>query len=231
MTSPAPLAPEHLRFAVLAADTVLFTLKDGALYVRLSKVNRAPEFVESKGLPGGLLEAHETAAQAATRQLKERGKIESGTFYCEQLYTFSDIERDPRGRVVAVAYLALIPWDALSAKDKVNTPEAWWEKVSQAKPLAYDHNDILQTALERLRSRVTYTTIIGKLLPKEFTLSELETAYEAITKKRLDKRNFRKKIEKLGVLTEVKGKKRTGPFRPATLYRFKRLQVTEMPIL
>lgn len=231
MSSPAPLAPEHLRFAVLASDTVLFTLKDGVLYVRLTKVNRVPEFENSKGLPGGLLEAHETAAETATRQLKERGKITSNTLYCEQLYTFSNIERDPRGRVVAVAYLALVPWEALSAEDRKDTEDAWWEKVEKAKSLAYDHDDILKTALLRLRSRVAYTTIIGKLLPKEFTLSELETAYEAVTKKRLDKRNFRKKIEKLGVLTQVKGKKRTGPFRPATLYRFKSARVTEIPVL
>ncbi|MBP9668866.1 MAG: NUDIX domain-containing protein [Candidatus Pacebacteria bacterium] len=213
-------APEHLRFAVLAVDVALFTIRDRMLYVRVMQVNRPPHFQNMLGLPGGLIQEDETAEEAAARVLKERGGIDSEKAHMEQLFTFSDVNRDPRGRVVAVAYLALVPWDTLSTLEQADTPSAQWQPVAHTARLAYDHTEVLETAIERLRSRISYSTLISKLLPNEFTLSELQIAYESVRGELLDKRNFRKKIDMLNVLTPLK-KKRTGVrARPALLYRF-----------
>lgn len=226
-----PLAPEHLRFAVLAVDVVLFTIKDGQLLVRLAPVHRIPHYPDSKAMPGGLIHPDETARSAALRILTQKGHIDAKTPHIEQLYTFSDIDRDPRGRVVSVAYLGLASWDALSTEEKTDTESAWWAPLAAAKKLAYDHDEILKLAVERLQSRVTYTTLLSKFMPKEFTLTELERAFESIIKTNLDKRNFRKKILKLGILTDL-GKKRTGGrSRPAALYKFKSDKVVPIEVI
>jgi 8-oxo-dGTP diphosphatase len=231
MTKVSGLAPDHLRFAVLATDTTLFTIRDGRLLVRLIKVERLPSYPSNAGLPGGLLCTEETAPQATTRHLIERAKINASGVYCEQLFTFSALERDPRGRVVAVAYLALVPWEKLSEEERQDTTEAWWSPIKEAKNLAYDHDEMLASAISRLRSRVSYTTLISKLIPETFTLTELEQAYASVIKTHLDKRNFRKKVEKLGILSLVPNKKRKGAFRPAKLYRFTSKKVTDIPVL
>ncbi len=224
-------APEHLRFAVLAADVALFTIRDKRVYVRLMRVNRPPHFPNTFGLPGGLIREDETAEMAASRILSERGGIDATKVYSEQLATFSEVARDPRGRVVAVAYLALAPWEALSITEQSDSAEASWQLVDRVPALAYDHDDMLRSALERLRSRISYSTLISKLLPKEFTLSELQSAYESVRGEFLDKRNFRKKMDMLDVLTPLK-KKRTGVrARPALLYRFSSAKVLITPQL
>lgn len=222
---------EPVRFAILAADTVVFTLKDYELYVRLTKIERPPFFINAKGLPGGLVDPKETAEQAAKRHIEAKAGISAGELYTEQLYTFSTIDRDPRGRVVAVAHLALVPWEKLSLIEQKDTYEAWWIPVKKKQILAYDHNEILAMALGRLRSRVVYTTLLSRLMPKEFTLTELESAYAGILNTKLDKRNFRKKILKLGILTPVEEKQARGKFRPAQLYRFASSKVEEIEIL
>lgn len=226
------IAPtEHLRFAVLAADVVPFTIRDNQLLVRLIKVDRPPYFSNSKGLPGGLIDPKETAEEAVRRHLHTKTAMGPDKTYIEQLYTFSALKRDPRGRVVAVAYLALIPWERLSVKERANTSDAWWSLASDVRGLAYDHDEILALAIDRLRSRITYTTLIGKLMPKEFTLTELEHAYESILHTDLDKRNFRKKILKLKLITPLPHKRTGGAFRPAQLYRFSSDKVIEVEVL
>src|SRR3989344_1218244 len=221
----------HLRVAVLAADTALFTMRDGTLYVRLISVDRPPHFKNVPGLPGGLLHPSETAEKAAARHMKEKAGIKAGKMYVEQLYTFSKGDRDPRGRVVAVAYLALVPWNTLSTREQSDANGAKWVAVKDARHLAYDHDAILMLAIQRLRSRVRYTTLINKLMPREFTLTELENAYECLTSSNLDKRNFRKKILKLKILKELPHKKSSGRFRPAQLYSFVSPNVSEIEIL
>ncbi len=224
-------APEHLRFAVLAADVALFTIRDKKLYVRLMRVNRPPHFPDTSGLPGGLIREDETAEMAATRILAERGHIDASKVYIEQLATFSEVTRDPRSRVVAVAYLALVPWETLSSIEQSDSDEAFWQLVERAPKLAYDHDHVLRNAHERLRSRISYSTLICKIVPKEFTLSELQAAYESLRGEFLDKRNFRKKMDMLDVLTPLK-KKRTGVrARPALLYRFTSPKVLITPQL
>ena len=222
---------DPVRFAVLSTDTVVLTVRDGELLVRLIKIDRPPFFIQKKGLPGGLIDPKETAEQAAERHVEHKAAISDAKLYTEQLYTFSRIDRDPRNRVVAVAYLALVPWQRLSPEEQVSTDEAWWFPLNKARKLAYDHDEMLTLAYSRLRSRIAYTTIISKLMSKEFTLTELEKTYESILGARLDKRNFRKKILKLDIIEPTPGKRTGGRFRPAQLYRFVSNAVKEIDII
>jgi 8-oxo-dGTP diphosphatase len=224
-------APDELRFAVLATDTVLFTIRDESLYVRIIEVNRPPYYEHAWAFPGGLLLPTETAEQAATRLLHDKAGIDPVKVYAEQLYTFSDINRDPRNRVVAVGYVALVAWEKLSEEERFDTPHAKWIPVKNIGKLAYDHDEVLKMALARLRSRVTYTTLLSKLLPSEFTLTELEKAYACVLKTNLDKRNFRKKILKLKILKALNKKRAAGRSRPAELYRFISSKVIEIEVL
>ncbi|MDO8408065.1 MAG: NUDIX domain-containing protein [bacterium] len=224
-------APAPLRFAVLAADTALFTVHNRTLYVRLVRVARPPHFPDNPGLPGGLIAPYETAEEAARRHAAAKTSVVASKAYFEQLYTFSEVARDPRGRVVAVAYLALVSWEMLSDDERQDSEDTYWAPVSHARKLAYDHDEILKTALMRLKSRLRYTTLIQKLMPSEFTLTELEQTYESVLGKDLDKRNFRKKILKLKVLKELPRKRSGGRSRPAQLYRFASNTIREIEVL
>jgi 8-oxo-dGTP diphosphatase len=222
---------EHIKFAVLATDVAMFTIRDGELYVRTIEVDRPPYYKNVPGLPGGLIHPKETAEQAAVRHINEKGGIAPSKVYIEQLYTFSDIDRDKRGRVVAVAYLALVSWDKLTSAERGEWKGARWVRVKDARKLAYDHDEILTVALSRMRSRMHYTTLVSKIMPNEFTLTDLEKSYESIVKTDLDKRNFRKKILKLKILKELPYKKSGGRFRPAQLYRFASASVVDIEVL
>lgn len=222
---------EPVRFAVLAADTVVFTLRDGELLVRLIKVDRPPFFINTKGFPGGLLDPQENAEEAACRHVAAKTGIAIPKLYTEQLHTFSRVDRDPRGRVVAVGYVAFVPWDTLSPAEQTDTAESWWSRIKDARKLAYDHDEMLERALEYLRSRIINSTLIAKLMPESFTLTELEQAYAHILKTPLDKRNFRKKILKLNILKELPHKRTGGRFRPAQLYRFASHEVKEVGMI
>jgi 8-oxo-dGTP diphosphatase len=145
--------------------------------------------------------------------------------------TFSEVNRDKRGRVVSVAYLALVPWENLSVEDQMSNAELAWMPVTKLKHLAYDHDHMLKVALDRLASRATYTTIISKLMPEEFTLTSLEQAFEVVTGKPLDKRNFRKKVDALGIIRYVNKKTSGSRHRPAKLYEFKSTKVLTLEIL
>jgi 8-oxo-dGTP diphosphatase len=232
---PEPIPPKinlpDIRFAVLAVDVVVFSLREGVLVTRLMTVNRPPNYVNRPGFPGGIIRPKETSLEAAERILEERGGIAVKKVHLEQLYTFSRVDRDPRGRVVSVAYLALVPWEDISGEESKSNDKMQWQEVSKAKNLAYDHDEVLDVALERLRSKIEYTTMIGHMLPNDFTLTELESAYKVILKKELDKRNFRKKILSLDILESADKKRAGGRFRPAELYRFKSRKVQEINIL
>lgn len=225
------VTPSHLKFAILAADTTLFTIQDGELMIRLIRVKRPPHFPDNPGLPGGLMHPKETADETAKRHVEEKTGVSAKKLYVEQFHTFSAIDRDPRGRVVAVAYIALIPYESLSKEERSNGDESYWIPVKKASHLAYDHDHILKTALAYLRSRSKASTIIKKLMPEQFTLTELEQAYESILGTDLDKRNFRKKMLKLDILTSLQKKRAGGPFRPAALYRFATRTVDDIGIL
>ena len=219
-------APESLRFAVMAVDTVVLAFIDGALCGLVSPVNRPPHYINTTGFLGGIVDAKETAEAAAARVLKEKGGLEK--MYIEQLATFSAVLRDKRNRVVSVAYLGLVRPEVAMA---YTHGAAQFVPIKKLSKLAYDHDEMLLTALTRLRGKLTYTTIAQYLLPKHFTLSELQNVYEVILQKELDKRNFRKKILALNIVRET-GKMQEGvKNRPAALYEFTSTKLKELTLL
>jgi 8-oxo-dGTP diphosphatase len=205
----------------VAVDTVLFTIHDGALRVLLVKRAAAP-FSGVWALPGGFVRLRESVDDAALRCLQEETGIT--TVYLEQLYTFGDIDRDPRGQVLSVSYYAAVGSGQLAARQH-HAPEAQWFPVDRLPTLAFDHKQIVRYALERLRNKVNYTSVAFQLLPKSFTLSELQRAYEVILGQTLDKRNFRKKMLQMGILADTRRHKAEGRRRPARLYSFTQTRV------
>jgi 8-oxo-dGTP diphosphatase len=200
----------------VTVDVVIFTVRDGVLHVLLVR-RAAPPYAGRYAIPGGFVHEDESLEAAALRELAEETGVRD--IYLEQLYSFGDPGRDPRGRVVTIAYFALIASDDLRLTAGTDAAEARWFPTSALPPLAFDHRRIVNGALERLRNKLEYTTVGFQLLPVKFTLGELQTVYEAILDKRIDKRNFRRKIQLLGILTPLRESRHTGR-RPARLYRF-----------
>ena len=199
----------------VTVDIVIFTIQEGALKVLLVK-RRIPPFFGQFAIPGGFVREHEDLDQAALRELQEETGVSD--VYLEQLYSFGKPDRDPRGRVITVAYFALISVDR-KLKAGSDAAEADWYLMDDLPVLAFDHATILSYALERLRNKLEYTTVGFQLLPKKFTLTELQEVYEAILGKKLDKRNFRRKMSILRILKPLHEYRRGGQ-RPAQLYRF-----------
>ena len=200
----------------VTVDVVIFTIRDGALQVLLVR-RKYPPFKDRWAIPGGFVHDRETLEEAALRELREETGVSD--VYLEQLYTFGDPGRDPRGRVVTIAYFALVSSDR-ELKASTDAAEVAWFTAAKPPPLAFDHGAILTYALSRLRLKLEYTTVGFQLLPKAFTLTELQRVYEAILGKRLDKRNFRRKMGVLKILEPVDGLRRDGLRRPAQLHRF-----------
>jgi len=140
--------------------------------------------------------------------------------FLEQLYTFGAVNRDPRERVVSVAYYALVKLALHDTQSATDAADARWFPISKSPKLAFDHADILATALIRLKGKVRYQPIGFELLPPKFTLSQLQHLYEAVLETGLDKRNFRKKVLGFGLLVPLKETRMTGRHRPAQLFRF-----------
>ncbi len=169
-------------------------------------------------IPGGFVNMDESLEAAAKRELQEETNVQD--VYLEQLYTFGDPGRDPRTRVITVVYFALLDSERLQVRAADDAVDVGWFSVYQLPALAFDHAKILQYALDRLRGKLDYTTIAFNLLPEQFTLRELQRVYEIILHRKLDKRNFRKKILSTGILEDTGAKKMEGTHRPARLYRF-----------
>jgi 8-oxo-dGTP diphosphatase len=200
----------------VAVDIVILTIQSGTLKALLVK-RGIPPFAGQFAVPGGFVHEHESLDEAARRELLEETNVSD--VYLEQLYSFGDPGRDPRGRVVTVAYFALISAARSPLQAGTDAADATWWPVSGLPALAFDHGQILAYALERLRNKLEYTTVGFQLLPEKFTLSELQEVYEAILGKTLDKRNFRRKLALLKILKPV-AEYRRGGRRPARLYRF-----------
>lgn len=219
-------APEQFRFAAMAVDIPVLGILDGDLYVLVSDVNRPPHYVDMKGFLGGMVQSEETAEQAAYRVLQEKGGL--ANLYLDQLYTFSEVDRDKRNRVVSVAHLGLVTPDTISS---YSHPEAQFISVKDINGLAYDHDEMLQVALDRLQGKLSYTTIAQFLLPKHFTLTEIQTVYEVSQKTKLDKRNFRKKVLGLDIIKDTGTTQEGLQNRPAALYTFKTNKLQELELL
>lgn len=211
----------------VTADVVLFSIINSALKMLLVK-RKAWPFEGHWAFPGGFVRMDESLEDAAYRELKEETNVDRDEVYLEQLYSFGDPERDPRTRVITVAYFALV------GADKIKPPQAGddavdvdWFSAYAPPPLAFDHNHILEYAITRLRYKLEYTAVGFQLLPETFTLRELQEAYEIVLGEKLDKGNFRSKLRKTNVVEATKYYRQTGG-RPARLYQFKADAVAEV---
>ncbi len=203
--------------AALTVDCVVFGFDEGDLKVLLIERGREP-FKGRWALPGGFVRVNETLDAAARRDLQEEAGLTN--VFLEQLYSFGEVERDPRERVVSVAYYALVKLSEHAAKAATDAANAQWFPVSKVPKLAFDHANILGTAVERLKGKVRYQPLGFELLPHKFTLSQLQHLYEAVLGTELDKRNFRKKVLSFGLLVPLKETQMLGRHRPAQLFRF-----------
>ncbi len=210
--------------AALAVDIVVFGL-DEDLQVLLIKRDLEP-FQGKWALPGGFVRLDETLEEAARRELDEETGV--SRLYLEQLHTFGDLGRDPRERVVSVAYYALVKLSDHRVKAATDAREAAWFSVDDLPRLAFDHDKILQAALVRLKSKVRVQPIGFELLPPKFTLSALQRLYESVLERSLDKRNFRKKVLSMGFLEDLDEVEQDVAHRAARLYRFDKKRYQEL---
>jgi len=202
----------------LTVDCVVFGLDDDTELKVMLIQRRLPPFEEGWALPGGFVQMDESLEDAARRELREETGIER--VFLEQLYTFGEVNRDPRARVVTVAYYALINLTDHQVRASTDASQAIWWSMSNLPPLAFDHQKILELAFTRLKRKVRYEPIGFELLPQKFTLSQLQKLYETILGTTLDKRNFRKKILKMDLLLELDEVQTDVPHRAARLYQF-----------
>lgn len=200
----------------VTVDIVIFTIRDDQL--KLLLIRRAGEPYQGKwALPGGFIAMDEDLEQSARRELEEETGVAG--VYLEQLYTFGKPDRDPRERVITVAYYALIPSDKLQLRAASDAEAVGWFGMGELPELAFDHPEIVAMAHERLVAKLEYSTIAFQFLGETFTLSELQSVYEIIQREPLDKRNFRKWVLAMEQIEETGEERRDGPHRPAKLYR------------
>ena len=203
--------------AALTVDCIVFGLDDEELKVLLIQRGIEP-FEGCWALPGGFVHVDESVDEAARRELREETGV--ADVFLEQLYTFGAVDRDPRERVVSVAYYALINLSDHRLTADTDAKNAAWFSIYDVPELAFDHAHILEMAHERLRGKIRYQPIGFELLPPKFTLTQLQRLYEKILDTTLDKRNFRKKILKMGILEGLDEVETDVAHRAAQLYRF-----------
>lgn len=200
----------------VTVDVVIFTIRNDQL--KLLLIRRAYKPYKGKwALPGGFVNMEESLDEAAERELKEETGVVG--VYLEQLYTFGVPKRDPRERVITVAYYALIPSEKIQLQASTDAEAVGWFGMDELPKLAFDHAKIVELAHERLVAKLDYSTLAFKFLPDTFTLHELQNIYEIINQEAIDKRNFRKWILGLGQVEETGKKSEGGAHRPAKLYR------------
>lgn len=203
----------------VAVDVVLFTIKDNDLQAGLIQREDEPYFGKF-ALPGRFVRYEEPIEETARMALKLKGGINPEVVFLEQLYTFGqNLKRDTRIRTISIVYYGLVDSQKI---DFQTGSRLIWKSVYKLPPLAFDHKEVIGYAIQRLRKKVLESDFAFQLMPEEFTLSELQKAYEIILNKELDKRNFRKKIMELHILKDLKKQKMEGAHRPAQLYSFLR---------
>jgi 8-oxo-dGTP diphosphatase len=209
----------------VSTDCVIFGFDKEELKVLLIERGIDP-YQGCWALPGGFLDMNEDAETCARRKLKEETALEN--LYMEQLYTFSSVDRDPRYRVVSIAYCALVKLSDYQVKIGTNTNKAQWFPLTKIPELAFDHADILETAQQRLKGKIKYQPIGFELLPEKFTLPELHQLYETVLQTSLDRRNFRKKMLSFNLLIDLNVLATGAPNRAAKLYSFDKEKYEEL---
>ncbi len=197
----------------VTVDTVIFSIKENDLKVLLVKRSSSP-FKDKWAIPGGFVKIDQSLEDAAKFKLEEKTGVKD--VYLEQLYSFGSPKRDPRGRVITVTYFALINSDNV----KLKGDDAKWFSITELPQVAFDHNTILDYALKRLKWKFEYTVVAFSLLPKKFTMTQVQDLYEIVFNQKFDKRNFRKKILSLNILEEQEVMRNVS-FRPPQLYSLK----------
>jgi len=214
----------------VAVDLVVLTIRDGGLCTLLIR-RGVPPFKGRWALPGGFVLAHEDLAAAAARELREETGVVSAAGHLEQLQTYGAPRRDPRGRVVSVAYLALLP-DLPAPTAGSDAAMANWRPIDPATKLAFDHDAILRDGLERARAKLEYTSLAAAFCPEEFTIAELRAVYEAVWGTTLDPRNFHRKATTTEGFVQATGRRRAqAAGRPAELFKRGDAEVLYPPLL
>jgi len=209
---------ELIKGPAVAVDTVVMAINKDELKTLLIKIGSGP-YKDKWAVPGGLIQLNEIPEKAAIRVLKNKTNIQRG--HLEQLYTFGDPDRDVRGNIISIAHLLLIPdLEKYILKTVDFYTDIGWFSVNKLPVTAFDHNKIINLAHKRLKDKMTYSTIASSLLPKYFTFTELQRVYEIVWRRRIDKRNFRKRMTDVDIIIPV-NKFKKGSFRPAQLYKFK----------
>ena len=203
----------------VTADIVVLALRQNALQVLLIQRKHWP-YEGMWAIPGGFVEIDEPLEHAARRELAEETGIDDPDLPLTQLHAFGAPGRDPRMRVITVAYLALVRAGQVELRPATDAADAAWFPAYDPPPLAFDHDHILSWATQHLQHEVEHTPAIFRLLPETFTLTELQDAYEQVLRQELDKRNFRRKMLSSGILVDTPHV-RSGDHRPAKLYRFR----------
>lgn len=206
----------HYPRPAVTVDCVVFGYEANTALRVLLIQRKLPPFAGMWALPGGFVQMDETVGEAAARELKEEAGVSD--VFLEQLYTFGEVDRDPRDRVISVAYYALINLQILRAASDASN--AKWAEIGDIEAIAFDHRRIIHCAVERLRNKIRYEPIGFELLPNTFTLSQLQQLYEQILERSLDKRNFRKKLLKMNLLIDTGEKEKGVNHRAAKLYCF-----------
>ena len=209
---------EYARPAV-TVDCVVFGYEAQASSLKVLLIKRKlPPFEGSWALPGGFVQIDESVEAAARRELTEETGIKN--VFLEQLYTFGAVERDPRDRVISVAYYALVSLQRYQLQAATDASDAQWFNLSALPQLEFDHASIIDCAVARLRGKIRYEPIGFELLPEIFTFSQLQQLYQQILEREMDKRNFRKKLLKMDLLIDTEQRESGVAHRAAKLYRF-----------
>ena len=213
--------------SAISLDCVIFGFEAGELKILLIERNEEP-FKDWLALPGYIVEQDESIDDAAERILYELTGLRD--LHMQQFHTFGEVNRHPQGRVITVAYYALIRINGQKEVKPVTqyAKSAFWHPVNDLPKLAFDHSEIFNTGFNKIRRRLNYQPIAFELLPEKFTLTQLQSLYEAVLSKKLDKRNFRKKMLSYGFLKELDEKQKGVSYRAAKLYKFDRRKYTKI---